>query len=64
MTGCIVQCSNIVNDADGLGFPDMNVGGTNLSVPPGNAPLYVPGVDVLQRSQPTIGLPTNEPARN
>ena len=59
-----LRLQTIVNDADGLGFPDMNVGGTNLSVRPGNAPLYVPGVDVLQRSQPTIGLPTNEPARN
>lgn len=59
-----LRLQTIVNDADGLGFPDMNVGGTNLSVPPGNAPLYVPGVDVLQRSQPTIGPPTNEPARN
>lgn len=37
-----LRLQTIVNDADGLGFPDMNVGGTNLSVPPSNAPLYDP----------------------
>ncbi len=38
-----LRLQTIVNDADGLGFPDMNFGGENRIVPPSNAPLYVPG---------------------